>query len=262
MVCLSSARLGKAPAYPNGPSYRLPRDAGYVPGCKEPAFPGWTVIYTETRTSFIFTAFYIVTKCKTAENPIHKMLLFLLILITSFVGLFSFLLQTASIWSIWPSHKITSSIKKFLVPSNACPRGYQLQWEGGVIKPFITFLVLYQCSATLRQFSPRDAVLCPLSRGTTQTRVLTKRAAELGSTISQYDTKYQEDKKAKCFNTGAFETSGYLPPSQRRIGMRAYKIEKLKLLLKMREKRPKETVGTFNTKLRETLIYFLFQLNS
>lgn len=87
-------------------------------------------------------------------------LLILFILITSFVGLFSFPLHTASVWSSPPSHKITSSIKKSLVPFNAWPRGYQLQLEEGIIKPFTTSLVLYQRSTTLHQFSLWDAVLC------------------------------------------------------------------------------------------------------
>ena len=83
----------------------------------------------------------------------------------------------------------------------------------------------------------------------TQTTVLTKPAAELGSTISQYDTKYQNYKKAKWLNNRSFEISGYLPLSQRSRGMRAYKIQKQKLLIKIREKWPKEAIGTFNTKL-------------
>lgn len=71
----------------------------------------------------------------------------------------------------------------------------------------------------------------------------------LGSTISQYDTKYQKYKKAECLNNRTFEMSGYFLLSQRSIGMKAYKIQKQKLVIKIREECSKAAVGTFNTKL-------------
>lgn len=93
-----------------------------------------------------------------------------------------FFQSCTSIWSSQPSHKITHSI-------NTWTRGYQSQL-GGILKPFSTSLNLHQCTATLCQSSPRDAVLCPLPKGRTQTTVVTKPAAELGSTISQNNTQY------------------------------------------------------------------------
>lgn len=50
---------------------------------------------------------------------------------------------------------------------------------------------------SLHQSSPEGAVLHPLLKGKVQIAVLMKSAAELWSTISQYDTKYQNHKEDK-----------------------------------------------------------------